>query len=124
MAKAERRVGRERLDGDASSVGSLNQLSAIEQQGPAGVDGQSRDPSPLHAFDGCQAHNGYIKTHVLARLGYFDDHQRFPNRQARRALDGLRRCPPWLRRRRRRDRRTTTVWPRSSAAICRAISRP
>jgi hypothetical protein len=67
--RVEFRIGRKGFHGNSRFVGGLDEASAIEKQGATRIDGQGRGAATLHYFDGSQSHDGYIKTHILARLG-------------------------------------------------------
>ena len=79
----------ERLDRDARFVGGANQLIAIEQQRSSGVDRKRRGVRAAHHFDGFQADDRYIESHVLPRLAHFHDDQALAAGDARGALDGF-----------------------------------
>jgi hypothetical protein len=82
-------VWRKGLNGNAGFIGRVNELRAIKKQCAAGIYGQGGGPRSPHEFDGSESDNGYIKTHVLARLGHFHDDKGFAANEPGRALDGF-----------------------------------
>src|SRR5205807_2671407 len=63
----------ENRDGDAVAIGQGDRLLLVEDDGPAGLDGQDAPAGPVHRLDGRAANRGHVEAHVLLRLGHLDD---------------------------------------------------
>ncbi len=62
-----------RDDGDASGVGGGDDGRRVEEQGPAGLEGEAGCAGARHGLDGGDADDGDVEAHVLIGFGDFDD---------------------------------------------------
>ncbi len=86
----------------------------MEKQGAPGVDGKGGGPASLHGFDGSEPDNGFVKTHVLARLGHLADDKGFANEPSRTSMVSS--VPSMASTATQARSLMTTVWPKSRAA--------
>ena len=96
LATAQACFRRLLLDGhdhQAVAVGEVDHFGPVQEDGPAGLDGQHASAGRGDVFDGLHADGRHVVAHVLLRLGHLDHAEPAGPAQERPRGGCTRRCP-------------------------------